>query len=458
MKASARRIKLRGQGRVGVPAGRESAAQADDVTAHRPERKSERDHNNNPLSRPQPVNPAHKPKPITLTRAALGKRGGYPNDLALAVAAAIALIYETAELNLLQALTWAVRKSVPFGAVTMAGLAKLRRQVAAVMAAAEQRARRLLDRVGVAWDYRPILPTPGATPDLSQLGGVEPPGQLDTPADVAAITGQQTGPSLRDMYASIAAQVYRNVPDIYQTAVIDATAESPGGLPVGPYSAERIRMAQKALDTLTDHGITGFTDRAGRNWDLLAYVEMATRTAVSNAYDNVLNAVMLNAGHDLIWTFSHSTEGSCPLCIPWLGRVLSLTGSTTGPVSIVDAGGQRVSVDVAGTLNEARAAGFRHPNCRCGWVPFHDGADLTPPVPSAEAQALYEASQRQRSLERKVRAAGRRAATAMSPEARMRAKRDLAAARAASAAHRAAYGSKMSAHDAWIREHPFRAH
>jgi hypothetical protein len=384
--------------------------------------------------------------------------GDEREDLALAVAAAIALIYQTAELTLLSALTTAVRKSLPFGAVTIAALAKLRRQVAAVMAAAEQRARRLLDRVGVPWDYRPIIPAPTSTPDLSALGSLEPPGQLGSSADVAAITGQQTGPSLRDMFASISAQVYRNVPDIYQTAVIDATAESPGGLPVGPYSAERIRMAQKALDILTERGITGFTDRAGRNWDLLAYVEMATRTAVSNAYDNVLNAIMLNAGHDLIWTFTHSTEGSCPLCIPWLGRVLSLTGTTTGPVSIVDAGGQRVSVEVSGTLNEARAAGFRHPNCRCGWVPFHDGVDLTPPVPTAEAQALYEASQRQRGLERKVRAAGRRAATAMSPEARMQAKRDLAAARAASAAHRAAYGSKMTRHDAWVREHPFRAH
>jgi hypothetical protein len=56
-------------------------------------------------------------------------------------------------------------------------------------------------------------------------------------------------------------------------------------------------MAQKALDILTAHGITGFTDRSGRNWDLLAYVEMATLIAVSNAHDNVLNAVMLNIGH-----------------------------------------------------------------------------------------------------------------------------------------------------------------
>ena len=271
-----------------------------------------------------------------------------------------------------------------------------------------------------------------------------------------------TGPSIRDMIESVSVRVYRSIPDIYQQAVQQAIEDTRGGLPYSTLSLSRIQAAQKALDTLTANGVTGFTDRAGRNWDLLSYVEMATRTAVGNLYDNLTNAAMIRGGHDLIWTLTHSSEGSCPLCIPWLGKVLSLTGNTTGAVEITDAGGQLVSVDVAGTLNEARALGFRHPNCRCGWIPFVPGADLAAAsfmaVPEAEAAAAYEASQRQRALERKVRAAARRATTAMSPAERRMAEADLRRAQAAADKHFREHGIRMTKVGRKRREHPWDAH
>lgn len=201
---------------------------------------------------------------------------------------------------------------------------------------------------------------------------------------------------------------------------------------------------------------------AGRKWDLLAYIEMATRTAVSNAYGNLQNAALIRGGHDLIWTFTHSTEGSCPLCLPWLGRVLSLTGQTSGDAVIRDADGKTRSIPVSGTLGEARAAGFRHPNCRCSWIPYVNGADLVAvsifAVPDGQAEEVYRASQTQRGLERRVRRAGQRAATAMTPAARRQAETDLAAARAASAAHRHATGLRMTKAGWQRREHPFGAH
>jgi hypothetical protein len=140
-------------------------------------------------------------------------------------------------------------------------------------------------------------------------------------ADVAAESGQTTGPSLKDMIESVSVRVYREIPDIHQQAVKDAIESTRGGLPYSTLSLSRIQATQKAPETLTAHGITGFTDRAGRNWDLLSCVEMATRTAVGNMYDNLTNAAILRGGHDLIWTLTHSTERSCPLCIPWLGKV-----------------------------------------------------------------------------------------------------------------------------------------
>ena len=81
-------------------------------------------------------------------------------------------------------------------------------------------------------------------------------------------------------------------------------------------------------------------------------------------------------------------------------------------------------------------------------MPFVDGTDFgqltyAGNTPTEAAQA-YEASQEQRALERKVRAAASRAAVAMTPEAKAKAKADLKAAKAASAAHRESAGVVMT--------------
>ena len=103
---------------------------------------------------------------------------------------------------------------------------------------------------------------------------------------------------------------------------------------------------------------------------------MATRTAVSQRYDDLQNAALERAGIDLVWTYTVCTEGICELCVPWLNRLLSLSGDTTGSASVTDAGGATVTHKVAGTLDEARAAGFWHVQCRCEYAPFVDGTDF----------------------------------------------------------------------------------
>lgn len=190
-----------------------------------------------------------------------------------------------------------------------------------------------------------------------------------------------------------------------------AAASVAGGSAAPP---DRIQTTQKALDALAAAGLTGFLDKAGRRWNLAAYVETATRAVVSSAWDERQAAGLIRAGVDLVVVGTHSTEGSCAKCRPWLGRTLSLTGATPG----------------FPTLADAKAAGFRHPHCRCGW-----GAPGTlTPVPSpadlARSAAAYEASQRKRALERRTRAAHRRVATAVTPQARTAARRELGLIRA----------------------------
>jgi hypothetical protein len=55
---------------------------------------------------------------------------------------------------------------------------------------------------------------------------------------------------------------------------------------------------------------------------------------------------LVEQGHDLVKISTHI--GACPLCEPWQGKVLSITGKTKGYP----------------TLEEAKAAGLFHPNCR----------------------------------------------------------------------------------------------
>jgi hypothetical protein len=97
---------------------------------------------------------------------------------------------------------------------------------------------------------------------------------------------------------------------------------------------------------------------------------------------------------------------------------------------------------------EAKAAGWRHPNCRCGWIPYTDGARLDGNAMLAEppdrAAAMYQASQRQRAYERAIRRAAREEDAALTPQARAAARRRAAGLRADAAAHRAATGLRMT--------------
>ncbi len=80
---------------------------------------------------------------------------------------------------------------------------------------------------------------------------------------------------------------------------------------------------------------------------------------------------------------------------------------------------------------------------------------MTNPVPIEQAAEVYKASQRQRLPERRVQAAGRREAAAMTPRARTRVRQDLAAAKAASAEHQQRTGLRMMKVTVQRRERPF---
>lgn len=184
--------------------------------------------------------------------------------------------------------------------------------------------------------------------------------------------------------------VYRHVIELEQ-----ANADAAG---------DDLRKAvEEALQTFAEKGVTGFTDRANRNWGLAEYSEMAMRTAMQRA--NLLSTIdaMLRSGQDLCYVNRHM--GSCPMCMHWEGVLISLTGRTPGYI----------------TLQQAMAGGLFHPNCAHILLVYIQGVsrlDIGRPkdISDLENRKLYLKRQQQRYLERNVRKWKKKQAAATSPE------------------------------------------
>lgn len=187
-------------------------------------------------------------------------------------------------------------------------------------------------------------------------------------------------------------RILRAVDDTYRQVISEATSQVIIG------SLTRREAAQKALNGLLSRGVSGFIDRAGRNWDLASYVEMAVRTGVGNA--SVLGYVgkLEAAGEDLV--IVSDAPGECPLCRPWEGKVLSISGRSSEHES----------------LGHARAVGLFHAHCRHRTSLYTEG--LTRPLTGTADPAGYEARDQQRYLERGVRYWKRRETLALSDEDR----------------------------------------
>jgi hypothetical protein len=156
-------------------------------------------------------------------------------------------------------------------------------------------------------------------------------------------------------------------------------------------------------------------DKAGRRWNLTTYVEMATRTAATELARRAQVAEVLRAGMDIVRV---TVMPNCnPLCQPFQGRLLSLTGKATH-----DALGEPVVT----TLKDALSRGYNHPQCRHSIVPHVPGS--APRAGDTIDPGDYKAVQKLRSLEVEVRKAKTEQATALTDEARAKAGKRVRAA------------------------------
>jgi hypothetical protein len=75
---------------------------------------------------------------------------------------------------------------------------------------------------------------------------------------------------------------------------------------------------------LAAHGITGFVDKAGHNWNMRRYAKVLAQETTNGAFRQGTINRLEEKGHDLVRISSHA--GSCKLCQPYQGQTFSLTG------------------------------------------------------------------------------------------------------------------------------------
>lgn len=214
-----------------------------------------------------------------------------------------------------------------------------------------------------------------------------------------------------DVVTSTHRSILRTTADRYRAVVSEVTATVALG------TGTRRQATQDAMRRWADEGVGDFRDVSGRRWQLTSYAEMAVRTATGRAATEAHTRTLTEHGVDLVIVSSSPRE--CPLCRPWERKVLTI-GGPAGPRTVrvehATQDGVMVPVAVAGSLDEARLAGLQHPNCRHSTSAYTPG--LTPTEDADSDPDGYEAGQRQRAIERKIRQFKRRQAAAVTPEAK----------------------------------------
>jgi GNAT superfamily N-acetyltransferase len=234
--------------------------------------------------------------------------------------------------------------------------------------------------------------------------------------------------------------VVRNVVDAYRQVIAEATAVSVAG------GMTRRQASQHAYQKLVDQGLTSFADKSGRRWRLSSYVEMGVRTVTQRAA--VQGQVDRQARLGLPFVIVSDEVQECVLCRPFEGRILR---HSTGPIGAVAATnpttGELVTVEVVASLDEARARGFQHPNCRHSVRAYLPGVTRRPELPTGDPQG-DSARQRQRAIERAIRKYKERNAAALDPVA-------AAAARAKARLWQEQMRDHLAAHPA-LKRLPYR--
>lgn len=278
-----------------------------------------------------------------------------------------------------------------------------------------------------------------ATSDLASLG------YQATITTVQAATVTATAQALLASHETVTAGLLRSTVDAYQAAQARATVAITTG------ALTRVEATQNALNDLARRGLTGYTDRAGRKWQLASYAEMAARTGAMRIATDTAVQTYADSGLDTV--IVSATRGSCPECAVWENKVLTITDRPAGTYQVLnEATLKPVTVTTAGSIDHARAHGFQHPNCTHALSPYLPG--VTRPKATVQPRGLYRATQVQRGMERHMRVLDRRAVLALTRAEHEKTMADIERLEARLDAHVTAWGLRRKPE----REQSARAH
>jgi hypothetical protein len=161
-------------------------------------------------------------------------------------------------------------------------------------------------------------------------------------------------------------------------------------------------MADHTLQQAAGKGITGFADSRGREWALRSYVEQTVQHEAGQASIEGFTDRLAAEGDDLV--IVTESPHPCPLCDPWEHKVLSVSGADPKRPSMAT----------------AREAGLFHPRCHHTLFRWSPGF-VWPPHSLSNQPGTYEATQRQRDIERHIRSWKRRQDAALDDATKVKA-------------------------------------
>jgi hypothetical protein len=171
----------------------------------------------------------------------------------------------------------------------------------------------------------------GADRMLEQIGRLS----IVTPEIPGAFVGVQSGAvealqrSLLDRLDSARQTLGRRVEDVYAREQRSAAIRSLLGVDGSPRTAanelQQRLLRNRGVEQLVRDSSVGFVDSAGKRWQLNTYTRMAVRTVTREAVVQGAIARMAAHGIDLARVSNHATD--CPVCQPWEGQLISLSGS-----------------------------------------------------------------------------------------------------------------------------------
>lgn len=304
-----------------------------------------------------------------------------PDDAAV-LAKDLRELFAEAETTLLQRIAAALAKgsdAPDWAEQKLLGIQALSRQVDGILADLAAGVPGAVERaVGLA--YNRGIATAGT--ELTAAGLAHGAfGEVQTTGAAAAIISETTA-----RLTPMSFQIRRAVNDVYQQVVTRVVAQTALG------TMTRREASRDILTRLAAQGVTGFRDTAGRNWNMASYAEMAARSATSNAMLQGHTDRIQELGIDTVIVSNAPEE--CGICRPFEGKVLSLSGRTTGRL--------KDGKTVVASLAQAKSAGLFHNNCRHSQSIYLPGITKGPGTDTADP-AGDKLRQTQRAYERRIR-------------------------------------------------------